>query len=363
MARLELDGIRKSFGALEVIRGIDLTVEHGDFAVFVGPSGCGKSTLLRMIAGLEGISAGTFRLDGAAMNEVPPDRRGIAMVFQSYALYPHMSVAENIGFSLDLKGVPKAEIAREVGAVAETLQLTPLLDRKPAQLSGGQRQRVAIGRAIVKRPKVILFDEPLSNLDASLRVQMRAELQALHRRTGATIVYVTHDQVEAMTLATRIVVLDAGRVMQAADPITLYKRPDNAFVAQFIGSPKMNLLDGRVVAADPSGVRIAVPGAGWEVGLPVRAGVVAGEPVRLGIRPEAMARAAPGAPGTLPATAILAERLGMETYLAVALADGTPATARLQGDVVVEPGTAVAFAVDASACHLFRADGSALALH
>ncbi|MDB5612962.1 MAG: transporter ATP-binding protein, partial [Devosia sp.] len=209
---IQLSGVRKNFGAVNVIQGVDISVDDGEFAVFVGPSGCGKSTLLRMIAGLETIDGGDLVLNGQRINDVPPDQRGIAMVFQSYALYPHMTVAQNIGFSLDLKKVPKPEIAREVGRVSELLQLSELLDRRPAELSGGQRQRVAIGRAIIKRPRVILFDVPLSNIDAALRVHMRAELQKLHQELRPTIVYVTHDQVEAMTMATRIVVLNKGKV-------------------------------------------------------------------------------------------------------------------------------------------------------
>jgi ABC-type sugar transport system ATPase subunit len=246
MADLELQSVRKSFGAVEVIQGIDLAIERGEFVVFVGPSGCGKSTLLRMIAGLEEATSGTIRIGGRDVTHAEPSDRGIAMVFQSYALYPHMTVAENIGFGLSLARRPKAEIANEVGKAARILQLEPLLDRKPKALSGGQRQRVAIGRAIVRHPRVFLFDEPLSNLDAALRSQMRLELTDLHKKIGATMIYVTHDQVEAMTMADRIVVLNKGAVEQVGTPMELYRHPATPFVAAFIGSPRMNLFQGEI---------------------------------------------------------------------------------------------------------------------
>ena len=258
MADLELQRVSKSFGAVEVIQGIDLAIEKGEFVVFVGPSGCGKSTLLRMIAGLEDVSSGTIRIGGRDVTQAEPSERGIAMVFQSYALYPHMTVAENIGFGLSLARRPKAEIAAEVGKAARILQLEPLLDRKPKALSGGQRQRVAIGRAIVRNPRVFLFDEPLSNLDAALRSQMRLELTDLHQKIGATMIYVTHDQVEAMTMADRIVVLNKGHVEQVGTPMQLYRSPATPFVAGFIGSPKMNLFEGELAArhgCDLYGVR------------------------------------------------------------------------------------------------------------
>ncbi|MBP1861765.1 ABC transporter ATP-binding protein [Rhizobium herbae] len=246
MTDLTLKQIRKAFGALEVIKGIDLDVRSGEFVVFVGPSGCGKSTLLRMIAGLEEATSGTIEIGGDDVTYAEPSKRGIAMVFQSYALYPHMTVAENIGFGLSLARRPKAEIAAKVQAAAETLQLTHLLDRKPKALSGGQRQRVAIGRAIVRDPKVFLFDEPLSNLDASLRAQMRLEIAELHARLKATMIYVTHDQTEAMTMADKIVVLNGGGIEQVGSPMELYRNPATPFVAGFIGSPKMNLYGGAV---------------------------------------------------------------------------------------------------------------------
>jgi ABC-type sugar transport system ATPase subunit len=248
MANVILSDIRKSFGVVDVIKGIDLTIEDGEFCVFVGPSGCGKSTLLRLIAGLEEITSGRLEIGGADVTEAEPSKRGIAMVFQSYALYPHLTVRENIGFGLSLAGRPKEEIAAKVGAAASSLQLDQLLDRKPKALSGGQRQRVAIGRAIVRDPQVFLFDEPLSNLDAALRAQMRLELTDLHRKLGTTMVYVTHDQVEAMTMADKIVVLNGGRIEQVGSPMELYNKPATPFVAGFIGSPKMNLFEGEVAA-------------------------------------------------------------------------------------------------------------------
>ncbi|MET3855945.1 ABC transporter ATP-binding protein [Rhizobium sp. OAE497] len=250
MTSVVLQDVRKSFGSLDVIKGIDLTIEAGEFCVFVGPSGCGKSTLLRMISGLETSTSGKMFIDGKDVTAAEPSERGIAMVFQSYALYPHLTVAENIGFGLSLARRPKAEIAEKVKQTAETLQLAHLLDRKPKALSGGQRQRVAIGRAIIRNPKVFLFDEPLSNLDASLRSQMRIELTELHAKLGATMIYVTHDQVEAMTMADKIVVLNGGKIEQVGSPMTLYNQPATPFVAGFIGSPKTNLFEGETAAQE-----------------------------------------------------------------------------------------------------------------
>jgi lactose/L-arabinose transport system ATP-binding protein len=280
---LSLQNIRKSFGAIDVIKGVDLEIEQGEFTVFVGPSGCGKSTLLRMIAGLEAITSGELEIGGERMNDVDPSKRGIAMVFQSYALYPHLTVRQNMGFALRFAGVAKSEIERQVMEAARILELEPLLDRKPKALSGGQRQRVAIGRAIVRHPKVFLFDEPLSNLDAELRVHMRIEIAKLHKKLGATVVYVTHDQVEAMTLADKIVVLRAGKIEQTGSPLTLYSDPANQFVAGFIGSPKMNFLpatvtgEGRIMLDD---FKVEVPAAAIAT-LPA-----AGTKVTAGIRPE-----------------------------------------------------------------------------
>jgi multiple sugar transport system ATP-binding protein len=350
---IQLSGVRKSFGAVEVIKGVDIAVDDGEFTVFVGPSGCGKSTLLRMIAGLETIDGGDLVLNGKRINDTPPDQRGIAMVFQSYALYPHMNVAQNIGFSLDLKKVPKAEIARQVGEVAELLQLSDLLNRRPAELSGGQRQRVAIGRAIIKKPRVILFDEPLSNLDAALRVQMRAELQKLHQELRPTIVYVTHDQVEAMTMATRIVVLNKGMVEQWDTPIALYGKPQNTFVAGFIGSPRMNLIGGTV---DGGVFRAA---GGWTAKLDGRSlgGV---RDITLGIRPEDIRPVASAAEADLEATVGIVERLGAETYINVR-SGSDQLLVRAQGDLALAPGSQVFLALNHSAFHLFDQSGRVIA--
>ncbi|HNW62469.1 MAG TPA: sn-glycerol-3-phosphate ABC transporter ATP-binding protein UgpC [Piscinibacter sp.] len=287
MAALTLRGIRKSFGAVEVLRGIDLDIADGEFAVFVGPSGCGKSTLLRMIAGLEDIERGEVAIGGECINAVPPAERGIAMVFQSYALYPHMTVAQNMGFALKMAGQSKAEVDAAVDRAAEILQIGPLLARKPRELSGGQRQRVAIGRAIVRKPKVFLFDEPLSNLDAALRVQMRIELSRLHKELGATMVYVTHDQVEAMTLGDRIAVFNAGRVEQVGAPLELYTRPVNQFVAGFLGSPRMNFIRGQALAAGAGRMKFEAAGAGLiELPLPAGGRPAGADEMVLGVRPE-----------------------------------------------------------------------------
>lgn len=281
MAELSLCSIQKSFGAVEVIKGIDLDISHGEFVVFVGPSGCGKSTLLRIVAGLEAPTYGDILIEGKDVTDEEPYDRGIAMVFQSYALYPHMSVAENMGFALRLQGQSKSARRKVVESAAEILQITPLLDRKPAQLSGGQRQRVAIGRAIVRDPKVFLFDEPLSNLDAELRVQMRMEISRLHKELGATMIYVTHDQTEAMTMADRIVVLRDGLVEQVGSPTELYDDPDNMFVAGFIGSPKMNFISCTVTGDKEVAVgEVKIQMPRMQASLPI------GETLTLGARPE-----------------------------------------------------------------------------
>jgi lactose/L-arabinose transport system ATP-binding protein len=288
MARLEIDGIKKRFGNFEVIHGLDLEIKDGEFVAFVGPSGCGKSTALRMICGLETLSEGDIRIDGASVKNVSPSKRGVAMVFQSYALYPHMTVSENMGFSLRMEGVPKLERQEKVLEAARILQLDALLHRKPKELSGGQRQRVAIGRAIVRKPKVFLFDEPLSNLDAELRVQMRLELARLHRELETTMIYVTHDQIEAMTLADRIVVLRAGKVEQFGTPMDLYHHPVNTFVAGFIGSPKMNFLKACVERVTGNDVEVSFEGLqGSPLVFQLDEGQVhAGDTLTLGIRPE-----------------------------------------------------------------------------
>ncbi len=311
MAQIQLAGISKSFDKTEVIRKTELEIEDGSFCVFVGPSGCGKSTLLRIIAGLETASTGEVRIDRKAVNDVDPSDRGIAMVFQSYALYPHMNVRENMGFGLRMGGTPKAEIAARVTRAAEILQITQLLDRRPAQLSGGQRQRVAIGRAIVRDPKVFLFDEPLSNLDAELRVQMRVEISKLHKSLGTTMIYVTHDQTEAMTMADKIVVMRAGVIEQAGAPLELYTNPDNAFVAGFLGSPRMNFFKARMAA---DGENVATLPDGQKVPLPALANPPQpGEELLLGVRPEHMDSARADARLTLPVDVI--EHLGTTSFV------------------------------------------------
>jgi multiple sugar transport system ATP-binding protein len=358
MATVELKSVTKSYGTHEVIRGVDLSIADREFVVFLGPSGCGKSTLLRMIAGLEEITGGDLLIDGVRSNGIPPDRRGLAMVFQSYALYPHMSVADNMGFALRLAGAPKAERNARVKAAARILQLEPLLDRKPKQLSGGQRQRVAIGRAIVREPKVFLFDEPLSNLDAALRVQMRLEIKRLHQSLSATMIYVTHDQVEAMTMADRIVVLNAGRIEQVGSPLEVYRRPNGLFVAGFIGSPKMNFISARIAEAGPGEVTVTLPG-GSRATVPADGRAeAAGAAVTLGARAEHLAVAAGG---DLAATVAALEHLGDETLVYAELKDGTMVVARAAPDAELQPGAAVAFAIRSQGASLFDGDGRALA--
>ncbi len=315
MGFLRADALVKRYGELTVVDGVSLAAERGEFVVFVGPSGCGKSTLLRMVAGLEEVSDGRVFIDGTDVTDLHPARRGVSMVFQSYALYPHMTVAENIGFGLKMNGMARPEVEAKIARAAAILQLGPLLGRKPRQLSGGQRQRVAIGRAIVRDPKLFLFDEPLSNLDAELRAQMRVEIARLHREIGVTMVYVTHDQVEAMTLADRIVVLRAGRVEQIGTPTDLYERPANIFVAGFIGSPKMNFLATTVAARDSGSVTLRHPALAGDLRLARSdAGALApGSKATLGLRPEHLA------PGTAPARLHLvgefAESLGGTSQL------------------------------------------------
>jgi len=316
MASVSLRGIKKQYDNNSVIKSIDLTIEDGEFVVFVGPSGCGKSTLLRIIAGLEDITEGTLEIGGRVSNDIEPAKRGIAMVFQSYALYPHMSVFENMGFALKLARVPKAEIAERVRRAAEILQIGHLLERKPKALSGGQRQRVAIGRAIVRKPEVFLFDEPLSNLDAALRGQTRVELARLHRELKSTMIYVTHDQVEAMTLGTRIVVLNGGRIEQVGTPSDLYERPANRFVAGFLGSPRMNFFDATLVAQDQRGATVQLAGGARVQVAADAARARTGDKVTLGVRPEHLQMARPGSgEGGIGAAVALVEYLGDVTLV------------------------------------------------
>ncbi|HQT76220.1 MAG: ABC transporter [Rhodospirillales bacterium 20-64-7] len=357
MATLQLRNIRKSYGPLEVIKGVNLDIADREFVVFVGPSGCGKSTLLRMIAGLEEITGGDLLIDGKRVNTVGPADRGLAMVFQSYALYPHMTVRQNMGFALRLARVPRAERDRKVNEAARILQLEPYLDRRPRDLSGGQRQRVAIGRAIVRQPKVFLFDEPLSNLDAALRGQMRIELSRLHQELNATMVYVTHDQIEAMTMADKIVVLQAGRVEQVGSPLELYHHPANLFVAGFIGSPRMNLVSTKVVDAGPAGTTVSLP-SGTRIAVPIQAGAVrVGDEVTLGIRPEGLQIDPDGA---IAASVALVERLGGLTLLYVTLPDGQPMTVQIEGSSAARVRDTLCFAVQPDACHLFDRAGIAM---
>ncbi len=357
MATLTLRGLRKSYGPAEVIKGIDLDIADREFVVFVGPSGCGKSTLLRMIAGLEEITSGDLMIEDRRVNEVGPADRGLAMVFQSYALYPHMTVRQNMGFALRLARVSKAERDRKVNDAARILQLEPYLERRPKDLSGGQRQRVAIGRAIVRQPKVFLFDEPLSNLDAALRGQMRIELLRLHEELNATMIYVTHDQVEAMTMADKIVVLQAGRVEQVGSPLDLYHRPDNLFVAGFIGSPRMNMLKAQVVDSNQSGVTVALPSGARIVAPSTTATPRPGDAVTLGIRPEGF-RIDPD--GAVAGTVTLVERLGGLTLLHMAAEGHDQLTVQLDGSDPTRAHEQVRLSIDAAACHLFDTSGQAM---
>jgi multiple sugar transport system ATP-binding protein len=353
MATLELHQVVKRYGPVEIIHGVDLDIADGEFVVFVGPSGCGKSTLLRMIAGLEEISSGDLLIDGERCNHVPSARRNLAMVFQSYALYPHMTVYQNLAFGLENQPLKRAEIDRRVGEAARLLQIDTLLDRKPKALSGGQRQRVAIGRAITREPRLFLFDEPLSNLDAGLRVQMRVELSGLHARLGTTMIYVTHDQVEAMTMADKIVVLRAGRVEQIGRPLDLYNNPANQFVAGFIGSPRMNFIAARMLSAESGALRVAL--AEGECAVAAASGDVgSGEELSLGIRPEHISIAGPGETATMPAEVALTEQLGGESYVYCTCPDGAQIVARLPGQTAVRRGERIGLVFPPGECHLFR---------
>ena len=362
MAEVRLVGVQKSYGEVQVLRDIDLQVRDGEFMVFVGPSGCGKSTLLRTIAGLEDITGGELSIGGRVVNDVPPAERGIAMVFQSYALYPHMSLYDNMAFGLQLAKVPKPEIDAAVRQAAKILHIEHLLQRKPRDLSGGQRQRVAIGRAIVRKPEVFLFDEPLSNLDAALRVKMRVEFARLHEQLQATMIYVTHDQVEAMTLADRIVVLSAGRVEQVGSPLELYEHPCNLFVAGFIGSPKMNFIEARFVEGSPAHATVALAD-----GQTIRCEVdgsagEAGAAVTLGVRPEHFS-ASPGA-NALRAQVSFVESLGSTTHAYCTFPGAQEdLTVELDGRLRVRPGQTLELALPPDACYLFDAQGRAWRRH
>ncbi|MGB8713117.1 MAG: sn-glycerol-3-phosphate ABC transporter ATP-binding protein UgpC [Onishia taeanensis] len=357
MATLQLKQLNKSFDDTHVIKGVDLEVNDREFVVFVGPSGCGKSTLMRMIAGLENATSGDILIDGARMNDVGPADRGLAMVFQSYALYPHMTVEDNMGFSMRLAGVSKDKRREKVLEAAKILQLEPLLDRKPKALSGGQRQRVAIGRAIVRNPSIFLFDEPLSNLDAALRVQMRIELARLHEELDATMIYVTHDQIEAMTMADKIVVLQGGEIEQVGSPMELYHHPRNRFVAGFIGSPKMNFLPVEVVETDAKGVSVKLPGGGI-INVPAKGnGLPPGTALELGVRPEHLVL--DDTQGPLSGEIQVLERLGGQTSLYVQMGE-ILMTLMADGDVAHRVRDEVRFGFEPERAHLFDGEGLAL---
>ena len=355
MATLDLSNITKSFGAASVLKGIDLAIRDKEFVVFVGPSGCGKSTLLRIIAGLDEATTGKIVIGGTDVSRLAPVDRGISMVFQSYALYPHLSVFENIAFPLRVQRLPETEVRAKVSKAADILKLTDKLPLKPGQLSGGQRQRVAIGRSIVRNPKVFLFDEPLSNLDAALRGDMRVELSTLHRDLAATMIYVTHDQIEAMTMAHRIVVLNAGRVEQFGSPMELYHHPATKFVAQFIGQPNMNLIPAKVLGIEAGGLAVEMDG-GPRLVIPVGAGSAkAGDRVDVGIRPENVALGS-----GISMKVRLLERLGGVAITYGNLPNGQRFCATLHGDAMVKEGETISLSVDPADCHIFDAKGAVL---
>jgi multiple sugar transport system ATP-binding protein len=356
MTEIKLKQVRKSYGTVKVLQGIDLTVGAGEFCVFVGPSGCGKSTLLRIIAGLDDVSSGTIEIDGETVNNLSASSRGLAMVFQSYALYPHMSVYKNMAFGLENSKMPKPEIDRRVREAAELLQITDYLDRKPKALSGGQRQRVAIGRAIVREPKAFLLDEPLSNLDAELRVTMRKELAALHAKIGDTMIYVTHDQTEAMTLADKIVVLQSGRIEQTGAPLDIYNNPQNVFVAGFIGSPRMNLI-GATANQGADGWTLTAPNI--SVPIPNVDGLANGAHCTVGIRPEHVSIATEGS-GHTKAQVAFAEQLGGETYLYCDVEGSPQITVHQPGQLPVIKGQTLALNFALENMHLFDANGQAI---
>ena len=360
MSVVRLENVKKNYGPMEVIHGIDLDIASGEFIVFVGPSGCGKSTLLRMVSGLESTTSGKIFISGVDVTRLAPGARHVSMVFQSYALYPHMTVRENMSFGLLMTGTRKAEVATRVDEAARILQIQPLMERKPKQLSGGQRQRVAIGRAIVRNPNVFLFDEPLSNLDAALRVQMRVEIARLHSEIGATMIYVTHDQVEAMTMADRIVVMNYGKVEQIGTPLELYEKPANRFVAEFIGQPKINFVEATIVSAKAGGVTLRLPGGGRVLDLPIAVNQEAGTSVELGFRPDNITLCEP-ADGEITARVEVVEHLGSESivHLEVEQLDYL-LTVVAPGKSPLKRGEVLGLKLDAAACHLFDTHGQAL---
>ena len=371
MAEISLRNVNKRFGSVQVINDVSLDIADGEFCVFVGPSGCGKSTLLRMVAGLEEITTGELEIGGKRVTRLPPSARGVAMVFQSYALYPHMTVYDNMAFGLELAKTGRSEIDARVRKAADILALGPLLQRLPKELSGGQRQRVAIGRAIVRSPGVFLFDEPLSNLDAALRVQTRIEIAKLHASLHASMIYVTHDQVEAMTLADKIVLLNAGEAMQrdgsiaqVGRPLDLYHRPANLFVAGFIGSPKMNVLPGTLTAATPERAEVTLRDGTRVTALVDATTLLAGAKVTLGIRPEHVQRVPAGAVGTMTGRASHVEQLGEASYLYLdSLSRDGFLTVRQGGDTAVVPGDTVSVTLPEGHCHVFGPDGRAVPRH
>ncbi|HEV7248072.1 MAG TPA: sn-glycerol-3-phosphate ABC transporter ATP-binding protein UgpC [Shinella sp.] len=352
MAQVELNKVVKKYGAYEALHEVDMRVENGEFVVLVGPSGCGKSTLLRMIAGLEAISSGAISIGGRVVNDIRPKERDIAMVFQSYALYPHMTVRKNMSFALKLASVPQPEIDAAVERAASILGLGELLDRRPKQLSGGQRQRVAMGRAIVRNPQVFLFDEPLSNLDAKLRVQMRAEIRELHQRLGATTVYVTHDQIEAMTMADKIVVMRQGYIEQIGHPLELYDRPANLFVAGFIGSPAMNFIEGETSAASPASF---VAKDGTRIALPARSAALDGRRVILAIRPEDLAVVGDGTPDAFAGKVVGVETTGPESVILLETC-GTRVSLVLRERASLRIGETVLLRANPAKLHFFESD-------
>ena len=359
MDGIQIVGLDKRYGSVEVIKDFNLEIEHGEFLVFLGPSGCGKSTLLRMIAGLDSVSAGQIRIAGRDVTQLAPGEREVAMVFQHYALYPHMTVYDNMAFGLRNVNMPANEIDRRVQEAARMLELTPLLQRKPVQMSGGQRQRVAIGRAVVKEPYAFLFDEPLSNLDAALRARTRVELARLHQRLKSTMIFVTHDQVEAMTLATRIVVMNAGKVEQVGRPMDIYRQPASRFVASFIGSPTMNFVDVEL-AEDRAGVAaVRLPDGSVVQTTVSTTGLTRNGRYTLGARPESLVIDDSGAADLIGGRVELVERLGDQTHVHVALPSGASVVAHAHRDSEIEAGAPVGLRLDAEAVHLFDEAGAA----